>query len=157
MDEEKRFRECPFCGGKAFTVDWSAMDRRSEPYTLRERYACNDCGKRMIQSYAYGGWKGNQGSGEGYLKKCPDCGKGELDVSYGEFEELSGNLEEDLRCSSCGSKYLFVWKPVSWAPEEEKNKASVNVIDHERHIIESDEDAEEAENDQAARIPENGA
>jgi len=67
MDEEKRFRECPFCGGKAFTVDWSAMDRRSEPYTLRERYACNDCGKRMIQSYAYGGWKGNQGSGEGYL------------------------------------------------------------------------------------------
>jgi len=33
----------------------------------------------------------------------------------------------------------------------------VSVIDHERHIIESDEEAEEAENDQAARIPENGA
>jgi transposase-like protein len=147
IKQELVIAKCPYCRSERFTVDWSVRDVRSDPVSLRERYVCDDCGKRFAQEWLADGWKmthslsGELRSGRNYLEKCVECGCEELEVQHGGV--CLSTFDEKYRCEKCGAEHVQGWRAVGWTEISDMPEANIKVLPHERALIEDDESAEE--------------
>ena len=136
--------KCPYCRSDRFTVDWSVRDVRSDPVLLRERYICEDCGKRFAQEWVSEGWKmthspsGELKEGRNYLEKCVECGCEDLEIRHGGV--CLTTFDENYRCEKCGAEHVQGWRAVGWSEIDKAPEHNITVIDHERPTIEKDED-----------------
>ena len=141
---EKVLEKCPYCRSERFKVDWSVRDVRSDPVSLRERYVCDDCGKRFAQEWQADGWKmthspgGELMSGRNFLEKCVECGCEDLEVQHGGV--CLSTFDEKYRCEKCGAEHVQGWRAVGWSEIDRAPEFNVNVLPHDRPTIRTDED-----------------